>query len=452
MKTRIIGVLIASTALSGCITGETSFFGSNRVNSAGAITLIDHTTFEAIDLPNLLDPEGRRLHQGFGLQNPLLVGPDNKPVPLTPTQNLERSFEAFYTYCGDLAQRRNRIQDRLIAASNQRCHAYTVHLRRMETSSGFIFGSLTTLLGGAGAIVTKAAQSRLFSGLSGISSGINAEYTKSYFSSLATQVVTPAINAKRAMIMEGIDGVRWGSIEPGSSDGLRMQLCNVSVTPMAVTVNATSDEAPAPDAAPVGIVATEGKITPKKATEDTALTPRAAIRQAALDQIDSQLDAASALVVTRQSELKDLQDRQTAEAQTPPTPPATAVTNAQILVARVALNQAHDALISLRQNQIIITERDDSGLAPSTEIKNDSHPVDIAHYSVERAIGDANNYHSACTFNEGVAYSGVLIRDALSPPGLDEINTALDQLNTARTKAAALSGHGVRAVPAVPKN
>ena len=42
----------------------------------------------------------------------------------------------------------------MIAASNQRCNLYMTYLKRVSVYTNGLFGSLTTILGGAGAIVT----------------------------------------------------------------------------------------------------------------------------------------------------------------------------------------------------------------------------------------------------------------------------------------------------------
>lgn len=109
--------------------------------------------------------------------------------------------KANYEY--DLAHRAQ-IQDRLIAASNQRCNLYTTYLKRVNTYQNGIFGTLTTMLGGAGAIVTGESAARLLSGLAGISSGTRAELNQATFESIATSVIIPGIQKTRSDLLGNI--------------------------------------------------------------------------------------------------------------------------------------------------------------------------------------------------------------------------------------------------------
>ena len=103
----------------------------------------------------------------------------------------------------DIAHRAQ-IQDRLIAASNQRCNLYKTYLKRINTYQNGIFGTLTTILGGAGAIVTGADSSRILSGLAGISSGTRAEPNQAIFESISTSIIIPGIEKTRAEILADI--------------------------------------------------------------------------------------------------------------------------------------------------------------------------------------------------------------------------------------------------------
>jgi hypothetical protein len=67
----------------------------------------------------------------------------------------------------------------------------------LSTYYNGIFGTLTTILGGAGAIVTGANSARILSGLAGISSGTRAELNQAIFESIATSVIIPGIQKSR---------------------------------------------------------------------------------------------------------------------------------------------------------------------------------------------------------------------------------------------------------------
>lgn len=172
-------------------TGHTTTAGSHQLFPEGA--------FEQVDLVALLDPERRRQTHVAGGNSPADAATASLAQEGSPN-DLERAFRAFYTYGPQLEERRSRLQDRIVAASDQRCNTYKNYLRRVQTTQASWLGSLTTILGGAGAIATHEATVRAFSGLAGITSGVNAELRQSYFSNLATQVIVPGIDLARADI------------------------------------------------------------------------------------------------------------------------------------------------------------------------------------------------------------------------------------------------------------
>ncbi len=107
---------------------------------------------------------------------------------------------------------RNEIQDRLLASSEQRCDAYKKYLRHLDGSEGFVAGALGTALAGAGSIVTGANTARLFSGLAGISNGIGAEAKQNIFSNLASSVIIPGIQKRRADLLQDMMKKRCHSV------------------------------------------------------------------------------------------------------------------------------------------------------------------------------------------------------------------------------------------------
>ncbi len=193
----LFAMLIVFVA-SGCSTlankfgPEESMLGGDRVTSASANQMFN-SKFEGFDdeqLIYLLDPVNHA-----------------KKLPNVSEDEINKLRAAFYVANKDYGigeAHRSQIQDRLIAASNQRCNIYTTYLKRLSTKNNAIFGTLTTVLGGAGAIVTGAHTARLLSGLAGISSGTRAELNQAIFESVATSVIVPAIQKQRAEILEEI--------------------------------------------------------------------------------------------------------------------------------------------------------------------------------------------------------------------------------------------------------
>jgi hypothetical protein len=245
---RLLLALPVLIAFSGCSTIDSLFSKAVRdsgasdgyLTSSGVNQLFNEKQFEQIDLFNLLDPDQMRHHcptlQGCDsatllqaktklLENSPASPNDTNPLHKTEQEekqeeNLERAFSAFYLpYYGskrDLMDRRNRIQDRILAASEQRCNAYKTYLQRTQSEQEALFGTLTTVLAGAGAIVTGESHARLLAGLAGISSGVGAEWKQAYFANLATRVIVPGIEKRRRSIMAEIESNRSSGQQPQS--------------------------------------------------------------------------------------------------------------------------------------------------------------------------------------------------------------------------------------------
>ncbi|MBB1161826.1 hypothetical protein [Aquariibacter albus] len=98
---------------------------------------------------------------------------------------------------------RNRIQDRIIMASNSRCEEYKTILKRKQSNLNFWYGSAATFFGAAGAVTTGGAASYL-SALSGTASGVRAEANHSFYADVAAQVIVKGISKRRSDIMEKI--------------------------------------------------------------------------------------------------------------------------------------------------------------------------------------------------------------------------------------------------------
>jgi hypothetical protein len=190
---------IAGT-LSGCakLNPEQGMFGGGRVTTASANQIFDpgFEGFSDEQLLQLLDPENKA--QGAA---------GKQYQELTESEKIAQLRKSFRVANEDAVYKeahRAQIQDRLIAASNQRCNLFTTYLKRISTYNNGIFGTLTTILGGAGAIVTGENAARLLSGLAGISSGTRAELNQAIFESVATSVIVPSIHKTRADLLKEI--------------------------------------------------------------------------------------------------------------------------------------------------------------------------------------------------------------------------------------------------------
>ncbi len=125
-----------------------------------------------------------------------------------------------YTFSGETAKaaaknlaliiRRNQVQDKIVAVSENVCRRFKIALNDQITKTNFSLGSTATALAGLGAIFTPADTARALSGASAIFSGIRAQYNDAYLQSLTVQVVTKGIELKREQILDEINGKRYG--------------------------------------------------------------------------------------------------------------------------------------------------------------------------------------------------------------------------------------------------
>lgn len=112
-----------------------------------------------------------------------------------------------------LTLKRNRIQDRILATADRRCEIYKTYLTRAESNETFLFGTLTTVLGGLGAILTPQNTVRSLAGAAGISSGVDAEFHRAYFKNQVVGVVFSGIDMRRSDIHSEIAERRTNPIE-----------------------------------------------------------------------------------------------------------------------------------------------------------------------------------------------------------------------------------------------
>lgn len=226
---RTLALVLASLFLSGCAsTSENSIFGvskrletSKRMTLTGANPLFDSENFEEVDLEAILDPTDLRKSQPY---RPRLIcgkavkqsatGKDDDEFQADErTACINRAFlaaamSAFYDSKNNegttTKDRRNRVLDRLLASSEQRCGAYKQYLKAYDIHWETGLGVGTTVLAAAGAIATGALNTRAFSGLAAMLSGARSEIRQGVFSNLASFVIIPGIDLKRSSILTAI--------------------------------------------------------------------------------------------------------------------------------------------------------------------------------------------------------------------------------------------------------
>ena len=205
---------VAACAPSAYFTGQ---------SKQGAGPLLESDTFEAIDLALLLSPS-------------VEACPDSAQALADPRARLANAFNSFYEPCSELNKdsdrdnelqlRRNRVQDRLVAASNQRCALYKQHVRRFDSTSNVLLGALTTLSAGAGALVTHVDSARMLSGLAAAASGVRAELNETYFQKNTIQVLSSAFEERRnklraEMLERNGKSIHAYTVERAVADALR---------------------------------------------------------------------------------------------------------------------------------------------------------------------------------------------------------------------------------------
>lgn len=175
---------VSVVALAGCEIPEGPF---------GVHPLIEGDEFEKIDLVAVLTGGAEEFEETDNLHD--------------KQQQLERAFADFNEDTKDETEReraRNRVQERILAASNQVCGDYKHELKQLDAYVNFGLGSLTTALAGAGAIFTGADIVRALSGSAAITSGVRAEFNEDFFQQLTIQVITDGLESKRREIYDQI--------------------------------------------------------------------------------------------------------------------------------------------------------------------------------------------------------------------------------------------------------
>ncbi len=194
---KLLNLLTLVIILQGC----TGFLTSNENdNPSGAADIFgEDTYFERVNIFQLLDPSENTVNEnGVGKENDEEV-----------YYYLEYSLSKFYERISALTPEqqkieRNRTQFRIISASNQRCGDFKNSLHKYQGDVNFALGSLTTVLAGAGAVLSHEQTAKEFAALAGVTSGVRAEFNSSYFKNITIDVVGKGIDSARSQILGDI--------------------------------------------------------------------------------------------------------------------------------------------------------------------------------------------------------------------------------------------------------
>jgi hypothetical protein len=204
MKYGISVLMVACTTaaiLAGCTT-------TKETDAFGVDPLVKNDGFKIIDLAEVLSAGE------FSMKEPSDSDEDgNQNKNKNKNDNagkLEMAFARFARAidseknAGKSKLHRNRVQEFILAASNQACGVYKHNLKEFEAEVNFWLGSLTTALAGAGAIFTGTDIVRALSGAAGITSGVRFEFNEDFFQNLTIQVITKGLESKRREIYDEI--------------------------------------------------------------------------------------------------------------------------------------------------------------------------------------------------------------------------------------------------------
>jgi len=229
-----VACLAFSVLLTGCSTPQrggsilgpgTAMTTSERITLAGVNNTFDNQEFEMVDLISALDPSGLRKKGMFSDHVRAGRVPDDPETPYDDAaaelerSRLEQAMHAFNLPdyermgLGTRKERRNQIQDRLMAASEARCAAYKQYLRNFENHWETGLGVLGTIAGAAGAIATGDLNARAFAGLAAIFGGARAEVRQGVFRNLATFAIIPGIDQKRGEVQKEIRAAQQAGID-----------------------------------------------------------------------------------------------------------------------------------------------------------------------------------------------------------------------------------------------
>jgi len=209
-----LAVPLASGLLAACAVGdnhgdpEYSMLGGggDRVNSAAAHQMLG-PEFERLDLVRLLDPLGDIPPNARA--NAACEALTDKGQQFRDGCLIDNAFMQYHAAAArDTPAHRNSIQDRILAASDQRCNVFLAYLQRHQSATNFTLGSVTTVLAGAGAIATGVGVARALAGTAGMVSGVRAEFDQSYFQNQTTSIISKGIRKRRDDIRESIDAQR----------------------------------------------------------------------------------------------------------------------------------------------------------------------------------------------------------------------------------------------------
>ena len=219
MSVRIVVGALVITFVSGCAAPGRYMSETSAVDTAGAYQLVSRADFEDIDLVRLLDPEG-------AAEKALSPKPWKD---LSLGQKIDTAFRQFHLThrsSGDERTARDQIQERVLAASTQRCNAFKGTLQRQFARNNFVLGLGATISGIIGAVVPGVQASKNLAAAAGIFSGARAEWNQDFLSNVAVNVIIDGIEQRQQEVYRQIviagqsKGIETYNVEAAIKDAL----------------------------------------------------------------------------------------------------------------------------------------------------------------------------------------------------------------------------------------
>ncbi len=199
----IAGLLLFSI---GCSPVMKRSYIDQDATIVGAGSMIN-PAFEQINLVSLLDPAYKGL-KFLGKNQDVIAKYQDDSITGKEIDVAFRAFMLYDNFNETIEQRRNAVQEYILAASQNRCNYFKNLLQTYRAGTNFALGSLTTIAGGLGAILTNASAARSLAGTAAILNGVDAEFDQQFFSNLATRVIVPGIDKRRSELYEEM--VKYG--------------------------------------------------------------------------------------------------------------------------------------------------------------------------------------------------------------------------------------------------
>lgn len=231
MKKQLIAVF-ASVTVSGCALFDANHDftrAQSESNPAGVKGLLRGNELRFLSTADLVQsfvPGGAR---GAAPAQPVAAASkptkaDHDAAQAAEQRATDQAIAEFYQYylTGSPGQRpapvtgallRNEIQDRILAAANQRCHLWKNYYSTASSTVGFVSGVTAATTGAAAVAFSPESTKDALTALSSTATAVGTNYDKSYLFGLTLGVIYQGVDSRRANILKSILGKRVSGSE-----------------------------------------------------------------------------------------------------------------------------------------------------------------------------------------------------------------------------------------------